>query len=104
MTSTAGSNELAGTVSVIDTRTNQVIGSPITVGNAPAGLAASGWVEDVIVRFVRPADPPFRPWRRSVGERGQWWSRSAPASRCRRQPRRGPGICSRARVDTPSGA
>ncbi|MFF3657170.1 hypothetical protein [Streptomyces olivochromogenes] len=26
------------TVSVIDTRTNQVIGSPITVGNNPAGL------------------------------------------------------------------
>lgn len=28
------------------------------------GRSASGWAEDVIVRFVRPVDPPFRLRRR----------------------------------------
>ncbi|WP_316755886.1 hypothetical protein [Streptomyces herbicida] len=30
------------TVSVIDTRTNQVIGTPISVGNNPIGVAIVG--------------------------------------------------------------
>ncbi|MFE4255989.1 hypothetical protein ACFRU3_42435 [Streptomyces sp. NPDC056910] len=36
------------TVSVIDTRTNAVVGSPILVGNAPAGVASG--------KSLRPAN------------------------------------------------
>ncbi|CAL9662453.1 hypothetical protein SUDANB126_07070 [Streptomyces sp. enrichment culture] len=68
------------------------------------GQSAPGSAEGVIVRFVRPADPPFRPvavacrWARTMVESICTSQSMSPAESARAW------ICCRARVNTPSRA